>query len=161
MNRTVQLNVSQRLRTARLRPTSSRAGILRIIESMPGRFSVEDVYKQLLIAELATSVGTVYRVLGDFELAGIVKRHWVHGLGGPKAVFSVVQARQLAEPARTHRLLCTACNHSVAIQDPAALELLNQFAGSGLDPSQEFLTLKVDACTNCRTSGLPRNDTRP
>lgn len=70
----------QELRDAGLKVTLPRVKILKILENAePHHMSAEDVYKKLI--ELGDDVGlaTVYRVLTQFETAGLVKRHNFEG----------------------------------------------------------------------------------
>ena len=67
---------NQELRKAGLKVTLPRVKILQILEGAPGRhMSAEDVYKALLEAEDDVGLATVYRVLTQFEGAGLVVRH--------------------------------------------------------------------------------------
>ena len=67
---------NQELRKAGLKVTLPRVKILQILESSQGlHMSAEDVYKALLEAEEDVGLATVYRVLTQFEGAGLVARH--------------------------------------------------------------------------------------
>jgi Fur family ferric uptake transcriptional regulator len=67
---------SQDLRKAGLKVTLPRVKILEILESSDSRhFSAEDVYKMLLESDEDIGLATVYRVLTQFESAGLVTRH--------------------------------------------------------------------------------------
>ena len=67
---------NQELRKAGLKVTLPRVKILQILEGAQGRhMSAEDVYKALLDAEEDVGLATVYRVLTQFEGAGLVVRH--------------------------------------------------------------------------------------
>jgi Fur family ferric uptake transcriptional regulator len=64
------------LRKAGLKVTLPRIKILQILESSEQRhLSAEDVYKELLDASEDVGLATVYRVLTQFESAGLVERH--------------------------------------------------------------------------------------
>lgn len=66
----------QQLRRAGLKVTLPRVKILHILESSEQRhLSAEDVYKILLDTGEDVGLATVYRVLTQFESAGIVQRH--------------------------------------------------------------------------------------
>ena len=66
----------QQLRKAGLKVTLPRIKILHILESSEQRhLSAEDVYKILLDTGEDVGLATVYRVLTQFESAGIVQRH--------------------------------------------------------------------------------------
>jgi Fur family ferric uptake transcriptional regulator len=64
------------LRKVGLKVTLPRVKILEILESAERRhLSAEDVYKILLEAGEDVGLATVYRVLTQFEAAGLVERH--------------------------------------------------------------------------------------
>ena len=66
----------QQLREAGLKVTLPRVKILHILESSEQHhLSAEDVYKILLDAGEDVGLATVYRVLTQFESAGMVQRH--------------------------------------------------------------------------------------
>ena len=67
---------SNELRKAGLKVTLPRVKILRILETSGQRhLSAEDVYKVLLESNEDVGLATVYRVLTQFESAGLVKKH--------------------------------------------------------------------------------------
>lgn len=71
---------SQELRKAGLKVTLPRVKILEILESNRQRhLSAEDIYKELLETGEDIGLATVYRVLTQFEAAGLVKRHNFEG----------------------------------------------------------------------------------
>ena len=68
------------LRKAGLKITLPRLKILEILEGARSRhMSAEDIYKQLLKAGEDLGLATVYRVLTQFEAAGLVTRHNFEG----------------------------------------------------------------------------------
>jgi Fur family ferric uptake transcriptional regulator len=70
----------QELRKAGLKVTLPRLKILEILESNRQRhLSAEDIYKELLETGEDIGLATVYRVLTQFEAAGLVKRHNFEG----------------------------------------------------------------------------------
>lgn len=67
---------NQELKKAGLKVTLPRVKILEILENSADRhLSAEDVYKALLEAGDDVGLATVYRVLTQFEGAGLVERH--------------------------------------------------------------------------------------
>ena len=69
---------NQELRNAGLKVTLPRLKILQILEASgngPQHMSAEDVYRALLAAGEEVGLATVYRVLTQFENAGLVDRH--------------------------------------------------------------------------------------
>jgi Fur family ferric uptake transcriptional regulator len=70
----------QELRNAGLKITLPRLKILEILEGAKLRhLSAEDIYKDLLQAGEDIGLATVYRVLTQFEAAGLVTRHNFEG----------------------------------------------------------------------------------
>ncbi|MGI9234602.1 MAG: ferric iron uptake transcriptional regulator [Woeseiaceae bacterium] len=70
----------QELRKAGLKVTLPRLKILEILEGAKQRhLSAEDIYKDLLQAGEDIGLATVYRVLTQFEAAGLVTRHNFEG----------------------------------------------------------------------------------
>jgi Fur family ferric uptake transcriptional regulator len=71
---------NQELRDAGLKVTLPRVKILQILESSATKhLSAEDVYKALIEADEDVGLATVYRVLTQFETAGLVERHHFEG----------------------------------------------------------------------------------
>ena len=69
---------NQELRKAGLKVTLPRVKILQILESTdagPQHMSAEDLYRAILDAGEDVGLATVYRVLTQFETAGLVTRH--------------------------------------------------------------------------------------
>ena len=64
------------LRKAGLKVTPPRLKVLEVMEQAdPHHMSAEDVYKRLIQQDESVGLATVYRVLTQFEAAGIVERH--------------------------------------------------------------------------------------
>ena len=79
----------QELRKAGLKVTLPRLKILEILESSEQRhLSAEDIYKVLLNIGEEIGLATVYRVLTQFEAAGLVIRH---NFEGGHSVFEIDQ----------------------------------------------------------------------
>ena len=71
---------NQELRKAGLKVTLPRVKILQILESSDNKhMSAEDVYKALIDGDQDVGLATVYRVLTQFETAGLVTRHYFEG----------------------------------------------------------------------------------
>lgn len=92
---------SSDLRKVGLKVTLPRMKILDILEDSSDRHqSAEDVYKALLDTGEDIGLATVYRVLTQFESAGLVKRH--HFEGG-QSVF------ELNQGSHHDHILCVKC----------------------------------------------------
>ncbi len=71
---------NEELRKVGLKVTVPRVKILEILAAAQGRhLSAEAVYKELLDDHADIGLATVYRVLTQFETAGLVKRHHFEG----------------------------------------------------------------------------------
>ncbi len=89
------------LKNAGLKATLPRLKIINLFETSTLRhMTAEDVYKQLLTEGLDIGLATVYRVLTQFEQAGLLVRH--HFESG-KAVF------ELNEGNHHDHLVCMQC----------------------------------------------------
>ncbi|HET8731026.1 MAG TPA: ferric iron uptake transcriptional regulator [Moraxellaceae bacterium] len=111
---------NQELRKAGLKVTLPRLKILELLETSRLRhMSAEDVYKSLLDQGEDVSLATVYRVLTQFEAAGIVERH--HFEGG-HSVF------ELMDTAHHDHLVCTSCGKVVEFKDEVIEERQRQMA---------------------------------
>jgi len=75
------------LRNAGLKVTLPRVKILEMLETSPARhLSAEDIYRRLIELNEDVGLATVYRVLTQFESAGLVRRH---NFEGGHAVFEL------------------------------------------------------------------------
>lgn len=73
---------TQDIRNAGLKVTLPRIKILEMLEEQSGQdrhLTAEDVYKRLIQQGEEIGLATVYRVLTQFEAAGLVKRHHFDG----------------------------------------------------------------------------------
>lgn len=101
---------NQDLRKAGLKVTLPRLKILEILEGSHSRHqSAEDIYRHLLETGEDIGLATVYRVLTQFEAAGLVTRH--HFEGG-HAVFELAQGH--------HH------DHMVDIESGAVIEFVSE-----------------------------------
>jgi Fur family ferric uptake transcriptional regulator len=71
---------SKDLRKVGLKVTQPRMRILEILEQSDGRhLTAEDIYRTLLAQDEDIGLATVYRVLTQFEAAGLVAKHNFEG----------------------------------------------------------------------------------
>lgn len=112
---------NQELRKAGLKVTLPRVKIYQILEQAGegDHFSAEDIYKMLM--EMGEDVGlaTVYRVLTQFEAAGLVSRH--HFEGG-HSVF------ELARDEHHDHIVCVKSGVVKEFNDPRLNSLLEEIA---------------------------------
>ena len=98
------------LKTIGLKATLPRLRVLELFENSPVRhLSAEDVYRLLSREGTETGLATVYRVLTQFEQAGLLIRH--HFESG-KAVF------ELNQGGHHDHLVCVQCGHVEEFVDP-------------------------------------------
>lgn len=82
---------SYELKKVGLKATLPRLRILEILErNREGHLSAEDVYRALLDAGEDVGLATIYRVLTQFEAAGLVHRH---NFDGAHAVFEIAEGK--------------------------------------------------------------------
>jgi Fur family ferric uptake transcriptional regulator len=104
------MSTSQDLKTMGLKATAPRLKILNLFETSSVRhLAAEDVYRLLLNDGLDVGLATVYRVLTQFEQAGLLTRH--HFESG-KAVFELNQGHH------HDHLVCIDCGRVEEFLDP-------------------------------------------
>lgn len=82
---------STELRKAGLKVTHPRMRILEILEASDGKhLTAEDIYRQLLEHDDEIGLATVYRVLTQFEAAGLVAKH---NFEGGQAVYEIERGK--------------------------------------------------------------------
>ncbi|HEY8009594.1 MAG TPA: ferric iron uptake transcriptional regulator [Rudaea sp.] len=82
---------TQDLRKAGLKVTHPRMRILEILEASDGKhMTAEDIYRQLLQHDDEIGLATVYRVLTQFEAAGLVAKH---NFEGGQAVYEIERGK--------------------------------------------------------------------
>jgi len=92
---------SQQLKEAGLKITMPRLKVLQILEqARDHHLSAENVYKALLDMGEDVGLATVYRVLTQFEAAGLVSRH---NFEGGHSVFELMQGEH------HDHLVCVKC----------------------------------------------------
>lgn len=100
---------SQELKDVGLKTTLPRLRILAILEEGDKRhYSAEDVYKALLDAGEDIAFATVYRVLTQFESAGLVIKH---NFEGGRSVFEINNGEH------HDHMVCVKCNKVTEFYD--------------------------------------------
>jgi Fur family ferric uptake transcriptional regulator len=130
------------LRNAGLKATLPRLKIINVFEQSQQRhLTAEDVYRQLLADGLDVGLATVYRVLTQFEQAGLLVRH--HFETG-KAVF------ELNEGKHHDHLVCLQCGRVEEFYDAEIEKRQSKIARErGFEISEHALYLYAD-CTKPR-----------
>lgn len=120
--------MSQQIKKAGLKVTGPRMKILEIMERETSandvHLSAEDVYKILLANDEDIGLATVYRVLTQFEQAGILKRH---NFEGNHSVFEIDKGDH-----HSH-LICVKTGKVVEFYDDVIAKRLQEIAAE-----QEF-----------------------
>ncbi|MEC8298944.1 MAG: ferric iron uptake transcriptional regulator [Pseudomonadota bacterium] len=100
---------SKDLKDAGLKITLPRIKILQVLEnSSIQHVSAEDVYKMLIAADEEIGLATVYRVLTQFEQAGLVTRH---NFEGGHSVF------ELSKEDHHDHIVCQKCGKITEFSD--------------------------------------------
>lgn len=102
------------LKKAGLKLTLPRLKILGILEHASVRhMTAEDVYKAMLASGEEVGLATIYRVLTQFEQAGLVIRH---NFEGGRSVFELNQGHH------HDHMVCVECGKVFEFHDPAIEE---------------------------------------
>jgi Fur family transcriptional regulator, ferric uptake regulator len=136
------------LKTMGLKATLPRLKILEIFQRGAHRhMSAEDVYRQLLTEHMDIGLATVYRVLTQFEQAGLLARnHFDNG----KAVF------ELNEGTHHDHLVCVVCGRVEEFYDPEIEKRQQNIAKTrGFTLSDHALSL-YGVCTKVNCEGRQR-----
>ena len=133
---------SNHLRKAGLKVTLPRMKILEMLENSATRhLSAEDVYKLLLESGEEIGLATVYRVLTQFESAGLVARH--HFEGG-HSMF------ELNEGDHHDHILCVKCGRVDEFVDETIEKRQRQIAlDAGYEITDHSLYI-YGICPDCR-----------
>jgi len=141
------------LKSSGLKATLPRLKILELFqknEANKGRhMTAEDVYRHLLAENLDIGLATVYRVLTQFEQAGLLQRHF---FDAGKAVF------ELNEGTHHDHLVCLQCGKVEEFYDAEIEKHQNDIARErGFIVKEHALYLYAD-CTkpSCPNKNSPR-----
>ena len=126
------------LKKAGLKATLPRIKIMEILESTAiqeeAHFSAEDIYKELLQNGENIGLASVYRVLTQFESAGMVKKHHFEG---SHAVYEVVEEHH-------EHMVDLETGKVLEFQDAELMDKLNEIAEkSGYQLVDHSLVLHV------------------
>lgn len=134
---------NQQIRQAGLKVTLPRVKILGVLEHSDKRhLSAEDVYKQLLAAEEEIGLATIYRVLTQFENAGLVTRH--HFDGG-QSVF------ELNRGDHHDHLVCVKCGLVVEFCDETIESRQRAIAEEHGFEIEDHSLIIYGICSKCRS----------
>ena len=130
------------LKNAGLKSPLPRLKILGLFESGQERhMSAEDIYKQLLSTSDDVGLATVYRVLTQFEQAGLLVRH---NFEGGKSVFELNQGKH------QDHIVCMQCGHVEEFYDAAIEARQKKIAAErGFEIHEHSLSIYAD-CTKVK-----------
>ncbi len=130
------------LRRAGLKVTHPRLRILHVLEHSEKRhLTAEDVYRQLLQQGEDAGLTTIYRVLTQFETAGLVVRH---NFGEGRSVF------ELDKGEHHDHLLCVACGQVEEFIDDVIEKRQREVAAEkGYEMTDHYLHI-YGICAACR-----------
>ena len=138
------MNKASHLKDIGLKATGPRLRIMELFENSQDRhLSAEDVYKKLIAEDADIGLATIYRVLTQFEQAGILIRH--HFESG-KAVY------ELNEGGHHDHMVCCRCGKVTEFFDPKIEELQNQIAAQHGFIIQDHSLYLYGECEDCSTS---------
>lgn len=133
------MNQTEEIKNSGLKATLPRIKILEVFQNTVQRhMTAEDVYKALLTEGADIGLATVYRVLTQFEQAGLLSRnHFETG----KAVFELNQGHH------HDHLVCLTCGRVEEFYDPAIEERQHAIARERGFELQEHSLALYAACT--------------
>lgn len=131
----------QELRRAGLKVTTPRLKILELLEhANPHHLSAEAIHQQLKEHGDDVGLATVYRVLTQFESAGLIRRHYFEG------GFSVFE---LEQGLHHDHLVCTRCGLVKEFMDKAIEKAQDEIAlRAGFTVTDHHHTI-YGVCQNC------------
>jgi Fur family ferric uptake transcriptional regulator len=133
---------SKELKEAGLKTTLPRLLILSILEKGSQRhFTAEDVYKALLEAGEEIAFATVYRVLTQFEAAGLVLKH---NFEGGRSVFELDRGKH------HDHMVCAKCNTVTEFFNNDIEELQKSIAKENNFDLQDHSLYLYGICANCQ-----------
>lgn len=134
------------LKEAGLKTTLPRLRILAILEEGKQRhFTAEDVYKELLDAGEEIAFATVYRVLTQFENAGLVLRH---NFEGGRSIF------ELDRGEHHDHMVCVKCNMVMEFYDEEIEKRQKMVAEKYKFDLQDHSLYLYGVCEECQKLNL-------
>lgn len=131
-------NQNEELKKAGLKATLPRIKIMEVLASTAlqeeAHFSAEDIYKELILNNEDIGLATVYRVLTQFEAAGMVKKHHFED---KHAVYEVIEEHH-------EHMVCVDTGKVLEFQDDQLMIRLEEIAnGVGYQIVDHNLVLHV------------------
>ena len=137
----------QSLKNMGLKATFPRLKILELFEKSSVRhMTAEDVYRMLIAENMDIGLATVYRVLTQFEQAGLLERHFFES---GKAVFEINRG------SHHDHLVCIDCGRVEEFYDAEIERRQNRIAAERGFAIQEHALYLYAHCTK---AGCPNRD---
>ena len=115
-------NQNEELKKAGLKATLPRIKIMEVLASTAlqeeAHFSAEDIYRELILKNEDIGLATVYRVLTQFEAAGMVKKHHFED---SHAVYEVIEEHH-------EHMVCVDTGKDLEFQDDILMSRLSEIA---------------------------------
>lgn len=130
------------LREAGLKVTMPRISILELFENSSQRhLSADDIYMKLVESNKAIGIATVYRVLTQFEKAGILNKH---NFGNDHAVF------ELNSDDHHDHLMCIECGKVKEFFNAEIEDLQTKIAENENFKITDHSLIIYGVCNNCK-----------
>ena len=144
----------QSLKNMGLKATFPRLKILELFEKSTLRhMTAEDVYRMLIAENMDIGLATVYRVLTQFEQAGLLERHFFES---GKAVFEINRGKH------HDHLVCIDCGRVEEFYDPEIEKRQNDIAAERGFSIQDHALYLYAQCikTECQHRNNPDRKSR-
>lgn len=143
----------QSLKNMGLKATFPRLKILDLFEKSDVRhLTAEDVYRALLAEGMDIGLATVYRVLTQFEQAGLLERHFFES---GKAVFEINRGKH------HDHLVCVDCGRVEEFYDPEIERRQNEIAAERGFAIQEHALYLYASCSKPNCPHRHSDDEKP
>lgn len=136
--------VGTHLRKQGLRLTQERIHLLKLILSIKGHFTVEELLKSLKSRRISVSRATVYRIIPVLVDAGLIQQSLL--TDGIQTRFEVTWNR-----AHHDHLICSSCNKVVEFQHNTIEFLQREIAGQYGFVLEHHVMELVGKCRECRS----------
>ena len=137
-----------KLKKAGLKITMPRMIVMELLNNSPDiHISAEDVYRKLSDSGEEVGLATIYRVLTQFEQAGLVKRHNFgsgSGSGSGSAIF------ELNDGQHHDHMLCMKCNSVIEFSNKKIEELQQQVADKHNFKLEDHAMTLYGVCNECK-----------
>jgi Fur family ferric uptake transcriptional regulator len=135
---------NRNIKQAGLKVTAPRVKILQLLESRPHderHLTAEELHRCLIQEGAEIGLATVYRVLTQFESAGLVKRHHFEG---NQSVFELDQGEH------HDHIVCVRCGRVEEFSDPSIEQRQEEIAAArGFEMTDHVLCL-YGICLDCQ-----------